>query len=455
MAENIIMPQLGETVAEGKIVTWFKTVGDVVSAGDRLFEVETDKVTIDVEAVASGTLTSIAVADGETAKIGTVVAVLDGAAIASVPSPQPVPQTPPPSQAPHGAAPTAAAPVAAARGPLDPFEEVRTPVGRFGRRAPLDGLRVSPLARRLIAETGADLDKVATLVRARQGNRVARADVEAALASTLASKLAPARGADASPAAMPAPSPQVAPARGTTPAPIGTVIPLNTIRQRTGERLAENWRTIPHVFQAVEVDFTRVEAARLAHREAFKKATGLSLTYLPFIARATAIALGEFPLVNARYEAGTLFANGDVNLGIAVDLGHNGLLVPVVKQADGMTVTGMARAIGRLVEKARTGKLGADDLSGGTYSISNNGAFGTLFTTPIINAPQVAILSTDAIRLRPSVVRTEAGDVIVPRLMGMVGQSFDHRAFDGAYSAAYLSRLKTILEERDWLLELA
>ncbi|MQT14788.1 dihydrolipoamide acetyltransferase family protein [Segnochrobactrum spirostomi] len=447
MADTIIMPQLGETVAEGKILTWFKKIGDAVAPGDRLFEVETDKVTIDVEAIASGTITAIAVGDGETATIGTVVAVLDGAVAAPAavapPAAEPVANeaptlrhepVPPPSVTIHPA------------GPLDPFEEVRTPVGRFGNRDGLAGLKVTPLARRLIAQSGADTRAIADIVRGRQGHRVGRADVEAVLATA---KQAP---APVQPVA-PAPRPQA-----PTPSPAaagGTVIPLNAIRQRTGERLAENWRTIPHVFQAVEVDFTRIDKARLAHREAFKAATGLSLTYLPFIARATAMALTAFPQANARFEAGTLYANADVNLGIAVDLGHNGLVVPVVRQADGMTVAGLAKAIGRLVQKARAGKLGLDDLSGGTYSISNNGAFGTLFTTPIINAPQVAILSTDAIRPRPAVVRTEAGDVIVPRLMGMVGQSFDHRAFDGAYSAAFLSHLKTILEERDWHAELA
>lgn len=446
MAGTIIMPQLGETVAEGKILSWFKKVGDKVAPGDRLFEVETDKVTIDVEAIASGIITAISVGDGETAKIGTVVAVLDGAVASPAAPAAPVAtvtETPAPAREPASAPPAAVQPA----GPLDPFEEVRTPVGRFGSRDGLAGLKVTPLARRLIAQSGADTQAIADRVRARRGHRVGRADVEAVLSAAIQ---APARVQEAAPAPRP-PTPPVAPAATAG----GTVIPLNAIRQRTGERLAENWRTIPHVFQAVEVDFTRIDKARLAHREAFKAATGLSLTYLPFIARATAIALTAFPQANARYEGGTLFANADVNLGIAVDLGHNGLVVPVVRQADGMTVAGLAKAIGRLIEKARAGKLGLDDLTGGTYSISNNGAFGTLFTTPIINAPQVAILSTDAIRPRPALVRTEAGDVIVPRPIGMVGQSFDHRAFDGAYSAAFLSHLKTILEERDWHADLA
>jgi len=205
----------------------------------------------------------------------------------------------------------------------------------------------------------------------------------------------------------------------------------------------------------VEIDFTRVEAARGKHREAFKASTGFALTYLPFIARATCLALQAFPNINARFDGRTLMPSAAVNLGIAVDLDHSGLVVPVVREAEDLTVPGLAKAMGRMIAKARGGKLTADDLAGGTYSISNNGAFGTLFTSPIINAPQVAILSADAIRMRPAVVETAEGSFIAPRLTGMLGQSFDHRAFDGAYSAAFLSKLKSIIETRDWTEEMA
>ena len=432
MAENIIMPQLGETVAEGKIVSWFKKIGDSVAIGDRLFEVETDKVTIDVEAVATGRITSIDVGDGETVAIGTVVAVLDGQLSAKAQISE--------AAKPVGNVVPMVKPEAAVLVVRSPFEEVATPAGHYGKAVGAQGLRITPLARRLIAQNGLDVESVAHAVRMRNGTKIARDDVQAAMAEAAARPVvAPTAKTHAEPAVVAA----------------GDIIPFNSIRQRTGDRLAENWRNIPHVFQAVEVDFTRVDKARSKHKDAFKAATGQSLTYLPFITRAVAIALGAFPLANARFDGKSLIRNGDINIGIAVDLAHNGLVVPVLRHADEMTVLGLACAIGRLVEKARTGKLGADDLSGGTYSISNNGAFGTLFTTPIVNAPQVAILSTDAIRMRPAVASTEAGEVIVPRMIGMVGQSFDHRAFDGAYSAAYLSHLKTILEERDWAQELA
>ena len=222
------------------------------------------------------------------------------------------------------------------------------------------------------------------------------------------------------------------------------------MRQRTGERLAESWRTIPHVFQAIEVDFTAVDRVRKKHKETFLRAHGIALTYLPFIARATCLAIAAFPQVNARFDGKALTLSRNINLGIAVDLDHNGLVVPVVRGADDLTLIGLAKAIRRQIDKAKAGKLSPDDLSGGTYSISNNGAFGTTFTTPIINAPQVGILSADAIRLKPAVVSTQEGDFVAPRMIGIIGQSFDHRAFDGAYSAAFLSRLKQILETRDW-----
>jgi pyruvate/2-oxoglutarate dehydrogenase complex dihydrolipoamide acyltransferase (E2) component len=209
------------------------------------------------------------------------------------------------------------------------------------------------------------------------------------------------------------------------------------------------------VFQAIEVDFTSLDRLRRQRKDVFKKTQGFSLTYLPFIARATCLAIEAFPQINARFTGASLILPRDVNLGIAVDLSHHGLVVPVVRSAGDLTLVGLAKAMNRQIDKARTGKLTLDDLSGGTYSISNNGAFGTTFTAPIINAPQVAILSTDAIKLKPAIVSTPQGDFVAPRMIGMVEQSFDHRAFDGAYSAAFLSALKRILEERNWGDELA
>jgi pyruvate/2-oxoglutarate dehydrogenase complex dihydrolipoamide acyltransferase (E2) component len=417
MAHTIIMPQLGETVAEGKILTWFKAVGDDVKIGDRLFEVETDKVTVEVEAIVAGKLTEIKIGNGVTAKVGVTVAVIGGDTTAPAPKPADKP------------APTAP------QKPMNAFEEVATPTTHYGNALGPDGLRITPLARRLITERGLDVKEVARAAAAKGLRKIEEKDVSS---FTALSHSAPAAPAPAAPKQF----------------ADGEVVTLNNIRARTGEKLAENWRNIPHVFQAIDIDFTEIEVVRQRHKERFKSETGYSLTYLPFIARAVCIALQAFPHVNARFDGKSLILSKDINLGIAVDLNHNGLVVPVVHAVQDYTLQGLAKAVNRQIDKARNGKMTAADMSGGTYSVTNNGAFGTSFTTPIINAPQVAILSTDAIRKKPAVITTELGDAIVPRLIGTVGQSFDHRAFDGAYAAAFLSKLKETLETKKWAGEL-
>jgi pyruvate/2-oxoglutarate dehydrogenase complex dihydrolipoamide acyltransferase (E2) component len=423
MAQTIIMPQLGETVAEGKILNWFKSVGDDVQEGENLFEVETDKVTLEVQSIVAGRLEEIRVAVGAVAKVGEVVAVLGGGAAAPK---------------------SAEAPAVAHAGPTrSAFEEVSTPIENFGRAKGPDGMRTTPLARRLIAQNGLDIAKLADEARRRGERRIDEQAVRTALASQMATRKAPVATFASTPVGTAASLQD------------GDVVPLNAVRLRTADRLAENWRTIPHVFQAIDVDFTALDRVRQQRKDAFKKAQGFSLTYLPFIARATCMAIEAFPYINARFTGDSLVLSRDVNLGIAVDLSHNGLVVPVVRNAGDLTLVGLAKAMNRQIEKTRAGRLTLDDLSGGTYSISNNGAFGTTFTAPIINAPQVAILSTDAIKLKPAVVSTPQGDFVAARMMGMVGQSFDHRAFDGAYSAAFLSALRLILEERNWGDELA
>jgi pyruvate/2-oxoglutarate dehydrogenase complex dihydrolipoamide acyltransferase (E2) component len=413
MATTIIMPQLGETVAEGTILAWFKTVGDDIALGDKLFEVETDKVTIEVEAVSAGRLTAIQVASGATAAVGSVVATLDGVSAAIIPA---------------SAKPSVAAPQTAQR---SAYDEVSTPLENFGAAKGPNGIPMTPLARRLIAQHGIDLQAIARDAENKGLRRIKERDVLAFKSSTAVS----------TPLSVVMPPPAAAG---------GEVLTLNSIRIRTGEKLTENWRAIPHVFQAIEVDFTNVELVRGRQRERFKATTGVSLTYLPFIAHACCIALRAFPQVNARFDGKSLSLFREINLGVAVDLNHDGLVVPVVHAVQDLSLQGLAKAISRQIDKARNGRLTAADFSGGTYSITNNGAFGTSFTTPIINAPQVAILSADAIRKRPAVVSTAVGDVIVPRLIGTIGQSFDHRAFDGAYSAAFLSKLKDTLENRNW-----
>ncbi len=432
---NVIMPQLGETVAEGKVASWFKKVGDRVAAGENLFLIETDKVSMEVQATESGTLTEIRVPAGETVPVGTVVAVLgDGGEKPGEARPATNPR---PSATPREAArPNTTAAPAASRASdyrpmtLKPFEDVRTPVVIRLPQVALDGLKVTPLARRLIRDSGADLAAIAQRVRARGGWRIAAADVTAAPAAPVAAR-AP-----------------IAPREGDT------IEPLNRIRAQTAANLAEAWRTIPHAFQALEIDVTGIATARDRARAAFEQRHGATLTYLPFIARALCIALGQFPRANASFDRDRLILHRDIHLGIATDLDHSGLVVPVIPHAEDLNVAGLARAIARLAEKARGGKLTPADLAGATYTITNNGSFGTQFTMPVINPPNVAILSFDAVRKAPVVVEGPKGDSVAIRRVAMIGQSFDHRAFDGGYAASLLRRIKEIVETRDWAAEL-
>lgn len=430
---DVLMPQLGETVAEGTISAWLKEVGDSVDAGENLFEVETDKVSVEVPAINSGVLAAIRVDVGATVAVGTVVAVIDNADAASAAADQ---------DAPAAGKNAPAAEARSAPSALRPFEEVRTPTESFGSRKMADGLRITPLARRLIVQGGLDVAAIAETVRDRGGTRIAAADVRAA------AKEAPEPSRPPAPTQAPTPAPQAQPSGRDV------VVPFNRIRERTARHLAESWRSIPHVYQAVEVDFSRVDRARRASRQAVLDRSGVKLTFLPFVARAVCMALADFRNVNATLEGDRLVVRDAVNLGIAVDLDHAGLVVPVVRDAEQLTVVGLATAIARLTDKARAGQLAMTDLENGTYSISNNGSFGTLLTAPIINAPQVAVLSMDAVTKRPVVVETDDGPVIVPRPVAVIGQSFDHRAFDGAYSASFLKRVKSILETRDWQAEL-
>ncbi|MDQ3945171.1 MAG: 2-oxo acid dehydrogenase subunit E2, partial [Actinomycetota bacterium] len=228
----------------------------------------------------------------------------------------------------------------------------------------------------------------------------------------------------------------------------------DNIRRRTAEHMVRSKATSPHVLTAVEVDFDAVERARAAAKGDWKAKEGFSLTYLPFIARAVCDALAEFPRLNASVDGDSLVVHGAVNLGIAVDMGEKGLIVPVVKAAEGKRLRQIAREVRDLAERARTRKLTPDDVTGGTFTITNPGPFGTLISAPVINQPQVAILSTDGVRKRPVVVETPSGDAIAIHLVGILAMSWDHRANDGAYTAAFLNRLREIIETRDWATEL-
>jgi len=249
--------------------------------------------------------------------------------------------------------------------------------------------------------------------------------------------------------------PASAPQRAVTPAAGDLVVPFSNVRRRTAEHMVRSKSTSPHAFIAAETDFENVERVRRSHGLRFRAEEGFSLTYLPFVARAAVEALREFPNLNASVSENSLVVHAEINLGIAVDLDYEGLIVPVVHRAEEVTLRGIARRVRDLADRARTRQLSADDIVGGTFSITNDGPFGTYFTVPIINQPQVAILATDGVKRRPVVVVTPDGsESIAIHSVGVLGMSWDHRAVDGAYVSAYLRRVGELLSTRDWSAEL-
>ena len=449
---DIQMPQLGETVTEGTITKWFKAVGDQVAEDEVLFEVSTDKVDSEVPSPVSGYLAEIKVAEGETVDVGTVLAVVSSdepAAGASAPPPPPPPPAaaePETAPAPAPPPPPPAATAEPAPPPPPPTPAAPVPVAE---PAPADaggsGKVLSPVVRRLMAEHGLEPDGIrGTGV----GGRITRSDVQRAIeAGAVGAAPSVASGA-------------AAPTRPAGPAPRSgsgdTVEPLNKIRRMTGEHMVRSKATSPHAMTAVEVDFEGVERVRRRHRDAFRDAEGFSLTYLPFISRAVVDALRDFPHLNATVGDGELIVHNYVNLAIAVDLDFEGLLAPVIHDADDKRLRAIARDIHDLATRARTKKLSADEITGGTFTISNSGPFGTFMVIPVINQPQVAILSTDGVSRKPVVVTDSDGtEAIAVHSVGMLAMSWDHRAFDGAYAAAFLREVKSILETRDWEAEIS
>lgn len=402
---DVVMPQLGETVTEGTVTRWHKKVGERIEADESLFDVATEKVETEIPAAAAGTVTEIRVGEGETVDVGTVLAVIAGDGDAA-----------------ETASTDAAAPAAA---PVPKAKAKARPRGGDGRA------KLSPVVRRLLEEHGLGPEDI---TGTGPGGRIRRDDVLAHVAHMESGGGgAPATAADGDDR---------------------TVIPFSRLRLLTAEHMVRSKATSAHVLQATEVDFHGVDVARGASQDDWKARQGFSLSYLPFIARAVCRAIAEFPNVNAHVEGDNLVVFGHVNLAIAVDLDFQGLVVPVIKGAEAKSVAELARAIHDLAQRARANQLQPDELTGGSYTITNSGAFGTLITAPIINQPQVAILSTDGIKKRPVVIEGDEGDDIVVRPIGILAQSFDHRAIDGAYSAAFLDRVKTIIETTDWSAEL-
>ncbi len=390
---DVLMPQLGETVSEGTIAGWHKQAGDTVEKGDVLLDVETDKVATEIEAPASGVLTSIDVPEGETVDVGTVLAVIavEGEAVAE--------KTP--------AAVEAAAVTEAAK------------PASGGLPSKQAGERLSPAVRRLLKEHSLNIKDIPGTGR---DGRVTRQDVIGFVESEKSSS-----------------------ATGD-----GERIPFDRVKKITAEHMVRSKAISPHVLQTIDIDFHAVDESRLARKEQWKSDKGYSLSYLPYVARAVCKAIADFPHVNASVDGDALLVHPQINLAIAIDLSHKGLVAAVTRNAGELSVSKLAEQFNDLVTRARSNKLKPDDLQGGTYTLSNPGPFGTLFTAPIINQPQVGILSMDAVKKRPHVVESASGDAIGIRPVGILAHSFDHRAIDGAYSAAYLQRLKTILEQSDW-----
>jgi pyruvate dehydrogenase E2 component (dihydrolipoamide acetyltransferase) len=333
-----------------------------------------------------------------------------------------------------------------------------------------NGRLLSPVVRRLISENNLD---PAAIVGTGPGGRITRNDVLSVLdqggaVAAAPAPAAPAQPAPAQPAQPAAPATAQAPAAAPAPAPApaaqpvaragerDTTIAHTNIRRRTAEHMTRSKQTSAHVYASIEVDFEGVERVRSAEREAFKAAEGFSLTYLPFISRAVVDAIREYPEVNASFGENELIVHNYVNLGIAVDLDFKGLMVPVIHDADGKRMRALAREISDLARRARAKQLGPDDIAGGTFTITNPGPFGTTMTLPIINQPQVAIVSTDGVKRRPVVVDLPDGsEGIAIHSVGNITLTWDHRAFDGAYAASFLREIKEIIETRDWAPELA
>ena len=397
---KILMPQLGETVTEGTVSAWHKQAGDAVEKNESLLDVETDKVATEIPSPASGILQQILVPEGETVDVGTILAVIGDE---------------------NEKVDVEAAPVSAAETTLE-----SSPATAFSRQKPAGieaGSKLSPAVRRLIAEHHLDTGLIPGTGR---DGRVSKQDVLGFIEK---------QGATGS--------------NADTQSDAGR-IPFDRIRRVTAEHMVRSRATSAHVLQAIEADFSAIDAVRLANKTRWKEKHGFTLSYLPFIARAVCRAIESYPRINSSVEDQALQIHSFINLAIAVDLNHEGLVAPVIKNAADLSVPELATQISRMAGKARQNALGTDDLSGGTYTISNPGPFGTLFTAPIINQPQVAILSTDAVQKKPVVVEDPAGDIIAIRPVGVLAQSFDHRAIDGAYSAAFLARVKQLIEDEDW-----
>jgi 2-oxoisovalerate dehydrogenase E2 component (dihydrolipoyl transacylase) len=446
MPTTITMPQLGETVTEGTVAQWLKNVGDVVEKYEAFVEVSTDKVNAEVPSPVSGTIRELIVKEGETVPTGAPIAIIDevGAATAATPAAVAAPAASP------------AESVAAAHGAAAPERALLREAVRQGADEPVPGggrrgsngsaqnppevlRRVSPAVRRLAREHRVDL---ATLRGTGTGGRITANDVLAAASQGPAAAVAATIAAEPEPAVR-------APAGATKSsyaAPIpGEIIPLTRARKIIAQRMVESKHTAPHAWTMVEVDVTKLWAWRSREKDRFLRDHGMPLTLLPFFIRTAVESLRAFPLMNARFTEEGILVHREINIGIAVALESN-LIVPVIRDTDTLSIAGIALAAGRLIERARAGKLGADDLSGGTFTVNNTGANGSILSAPILNGGQAGIVTMEAVVKRPVVVD---GDAIAVRSMMNVCLSLDHRVIDGGIASAFLVDLRRRLQAMD------
>ena len=453
---SIQMPQLGETIVEGTILKWLKREGDAVARDEPLFEISTDKVDTEVPSPVAGTVTKILVDEGATVPVGTALMEIsddaasgDGAATddaASSPASGAAPTTEPTpepsggaassegsSAAPPAAPPAPAAPSAPGPPAVAPAAAAVSPVPDRGPRSQI----LSPLVRRLAREHDLDLAQIAGTGN---GGRITKADVMAVISSGGAREAAPAAAGAAAPAVAPA-QPMPAPSAG-----IGEeIVPVSHIRRAIAEHMLTSTQTSARAWTMVEVNVDHLVKLRERIKATFQERYGVKITYLPMVVRATVDALLEYPDVNARLDGDNIVRHRFVNMGIAVSY-DAGLIVPVIKGADGMNTIGVARAIADLAARARSHQLRPDEVQGATFTITNPGPYGSVASVPIINQPNVGILSFDAIVKRPVVI----DDAIAIRSMVNISMSWDHRVIDGELATRFLARVKENLETWDF-----
>lgn len=456
---EVIMPALGESVTEGTVTTWLKSVGDAVETDEPLVEVSTDKVDSEVPAPASGFLAEIRVPEDETVEVGTVLAVITAQAPSAAQSEPTAPAAPaaapavPTQQAPVLASPAPQAPAPAPAAPVNPFPTPASlaqtaETGQLAQSSASTPAQVSqtgyvtPIVRKLAREAGIELAEV---TGTGIGGRIRREDVEAAIKARQAAQ-APA--ASTAPQTTPAAAPGDNVFSGREASPLrGTTEKMSRLRQTIARRMVESLATAAQLTTIIEVDVTKIAALRARAKDAFVQRENTKLTFLPFFVKAATEALRFHPKVNATINDKEVTYFDHENIGIAVDT-ERGLLVPVIKNAQGMSIADVSRSINDLAARTRSATIGADELSGSTFTITNTGSGGALFDTPVLNMPETAIMGVGTIVKRPVVVKDELGnDSIAIRSMVYLSLSYDHRLVDGADASRFLMDVKRRLEE--------